>query len=472
MKHKPTEQQQNIIDHCVTGKHLIIEAGAGCAKTSSLEMIAEVLSPKRGLYLAFNKSIADDAARRFPSNVRCQTAHSLAFAAVGKYFSHRLSGSHLGTGATGQILCLEKDIQLSCGKVLSPFHLHRIVLDTVRQFCYSADPEISTDHIPFLEALPSESQEELAQMIEPALILAWGDLSSPHGQLKFSHDVYFKLWSLQRPIIPYDFLMVDEYQDTNAALEFVIGVQTCQVVVVGDSNQSIYAWRGCIDALGKAQGTRLPLTHSYRFGQGIADCANEFLHALGTSMRLVGKGQLSTIKDLSKEPVDAILCRTNATVFSEAAACLNDGNSVGISGGTEQLKLLAYAADKLKKGQHTIHPDLFLFKSWEEVEDHVKKEPRSELKPLVSIINRYSVQGVLGILDRMDDENYAKTVVSTVHRAKGKEWGKVRIASDFEEQDSDTQDRAELMLAYVAVTRAKEVLDYKTLSWIKQFFSN
>ncbi len=60
---------------------LRIDAYAGTGKTTTLRLLAES-TPKRGLYLAFNRSIAAEAAERFPTRVRCATAHSLAFRGV------------------------------------------------------------------------------------------------------------------------------------------------------------------------------------------------------------------------------------------------------------------------------------------------------------------------------------------------------------------------------------------------------
>jgi F-box protein 18 (helicase) len=38
----------------------------------------------RCLYVAFNKSVATEAQRRFPGNVDCRTVHSIAYSDVGK----------------------------------------------------------------------------------------------------------------------------------------------------------------------------------------------------------------------------------------------------------------------------------------------------------------------------------------------------------------------------------------------------
>ncbi len=70
--------------------------------------------------------------------------------------------------------------------------------------------------------------------------------------------------------------------------------------------------------------------------------------------------------------------------------------------------------------------------------------------------------------------------MSTVHKAKGREWSTVRIAEDFTEPlDPDNLDAAgeplpgriepgEARLAYVAVTRAQHRLDLGGLSWINR----
>jgi hypothetical protein len=62
-------------------------------------------------------------------------------------------------------------------------------------------------------------------------------------------------------------------------------------------------------------------------------------------------------------------------------------------------------------------------------------------------------------------------VISTAHKAKGREWSSVKIGTDFREpmnEDGSPTDpsRPECMLAYVSVTRAMEQLDRGSLAWI------
>jgi superfamily I DNA/RNA helicase len=65
-------------------------------------------------------------------------------------------------------------------------------------------------------------------------------------------------------------------------------------------------------------------------------------------------------------------------------------------------------------------------------------------------------------------EDRADRIISTAHKAKGREWESVLIADDFtpsDERQASGISRDEQMLAYVAVTRAMRHLDPSGLSW-------
>ncbi len=57
-------------------------------------------------------------------------------------------------------------------------------------------------------------------------------------------------------------------------------------------------------------------------------------------------------------------------------------------------------------------------------------------------------------------------MISTVHRAKGLQWKRVKVANDFRFKTADGRlmlDEDEMRLLYVAVTRAQHVLDISEL---------
>ena len=66
----PTEEQVAVVDAVEAGGALKVKAYAGAGKTSTLKLAAQALGRSRGLYMAFNKDIAAEAARKFPTNTR------------------------------------------------------------------------------------------------------------------------------------------------------------------------------------------------------------------------------------------------------------------------------------------------------------------------------------------------------------------------------------------------------------------
>jgi hypothetical protein len=80
---RPTDEQEAARDAFVQGRDLALIAGAGTGKTSTLILMGASVPKKRGIYVSFNREIAENAKTRFGPNVQCRTAHSLAFQHVG-----------------------------------------------------------------------------------------------------------------------------------------------------------------------------------------------------------------------------------------------------------------------------------------------------------------------------------------------------------------------------------------------------
>src|SRR5690606_15251612 len=127
--------------------------------------------------------------------------------------------------------------------------LARLTLETVQRYCWSADQELQQRHVPAVTGVESpDEQNAVARMILPFARKAWEDLTSLKGRLRFTHDVYLKLWQLTGPEIAADFICLDEAQDANPVIADVFSNQhDAQRVVVGDQCQAIYGWRGAVD---------------------------------------------------------------------------------------------------------------------------------------------------------------------------------------------------------------------------------
>ncbi|MGH3927249.1 MAG: DNA helicase, partial [Pseudonocardiaceae bacterium] len=69
----PTDEQAAIRDAARTEQDLVIEAGAGTGKTSTLRLLAQDQPRMRFLYVAYNKAIQVGAKWSFPDNVEVRT---------------------------------------------------------------------------------------------------------------------------------------------------------------------------------------------------------------------------------------------------------------------------------------------------------------------------------------------------------------------------------------------------------------
>lgn len=460
----PTAEQQNILDAFVTGENLVIEAGAGTGKTSTLKLMAEA-TDRKGIYLAYNKAIQMDAKATFPANVDCRTAHSLAYRTHAVPFQHRLRGARVTLRDTARILGISQPIQLTEEVVLTPTDIARITMDAVGRFCNSADTDIDRKHVPFIEGAEAH-MDAIRSAVTPLARKAWDDINDTNGKLKFQHDYYLKMWALDEPVLKADFILFDEAQDANPVIAGVVAAQThAQQIMVGDRCQAIYGWRGAVDAMSEFDGKQLILSQSFRFGPAIAAKANEFLAALNAPLRLSGFDKIESSLDTVENP-NAILCRTNAEAIAQAMRCQSEGKTVALVGGTAQIKAMAEASIDLQSGRGTSHPELLAFNNWNEVRAYSQEADGRDLKVFVNLIDNYGAQAVIEVADSaVKNEDTADIVISTAHKAKGREWNSVLIASDFKmiNEDGTPVGRSEMMLLYVAVTRAKVTLDCTVL---------
>ena len=295
----PTPQQQAILDAFLDGKGIAVQALAGTGKTTTLVLLARALmerSPEaRIVYTAFNASIVKDAKRgRFGRNVTASTMHSLARQAL-LQTGYAGKIEHADKGARwpeqwAEVLGIPEGTAAEARDGAAPAdaaEVARLVIATVRKFRESADSEPGRQHLPYL-AGPAGSP--LSETVLSYARQAWADISSAGNAkalaagraLRVEHDDYLKVWALSRPVINAEVIFFDEAQDVNDVMRAVVLAQPAQTVVVGDSHQSIYGFRGAIDALKDwPADIVLPLTQSWRFGPDAAEFGNLFLRSLG-----------------------------------------------------------------------------------------------------------------------------------------------------------------------------------------------
>ena len=481
----PTPEQRTVLEAAIEPglRCLVIPAGAGAGKTSTLKMLETVL-PGLGQYTAFNRSLVTESKTKF-RKAKCSTTHGLAFGTVGKLFSHRLNAPRVRSEQVARQLGIE-DLELTVGtaddgsplsRKLSAGYLAGQVTVAIRRFCQSADDRITDRQFKLIEGidLPDAAgkvgranNDIVRGYLLPFAERAWADLSSPTGTLPFSHDVYVKVWQLgkgpNKPLIPADYILLDEAQDTAPVFLDVLKQQTHALLIfVGDSNQAIYEWRGAVDAMAAFDDApRCPLSQSFRFGQRVADVANSILAGLEKPTDLILRGLESipsrVITELGEPvPVKCVLTRTNAAAISTVMDARAEGRTTHLIAGVDEILAFVRAARDLMSGRSTSHPELGCFSNWSEVVTYSKTDEGSDLRLWCKLIDDFGPEEIIAALSDQGKEADADLVVCTAHKSKGREWDSVRLAGDFPPacrmSDSDRR------LLYVAATRAQRVLD-------------
>ncbi|MDO4223489.1 MAG: 3'-5' exonuclease [Acinetobacter sp.] len=474
----PTDEQLAAIQQAQQGQSFKVIAYAGTGKTTTLQMVSQALGHRRGMYLAFNKAIANEAQQKFHANVNCRTFHSLAYRSVPRNITDKLRLPRLSPSFLAQEYRLTPvTVRRLMGNryekyTILPNQLANLVSNGVNYFCSTHAPYLAPHHIQMPAWLHEDDVTPLQQHLYPYLERRWLESINPQHQVGIGHDIYLKLWALSEPQIHSDFILFDEAQDADPLmLGILLKQKSTQVIYVGDAHQQIYAWRGAVNAMQRLPLPESRLTTSFRFGQGIADIANYFLYALDEKIPVRGyaKRQSHIIKhaQTTKQQYDAILCRTNARAMELLVAGLNVGDRVGLQADHQRLSKFVEAASLLKQGKRSLDvPELAWFNSWNDVHEYCETDEGSDLKTLVKLVDDHGTDQLKRTLNKIIPLEQADYVISTAHKAKGLEWNNVHLEDDYQfkinQQDYKISDE-ELRLLYVASTRAKSSLNISNI---------
>jgi len=474
--HGLTDEQQEIVQRPFPGTEssLVVQAYAGTGKTHTLHAFAKARPNEKIHYLAFNKSMADEAASKFRGmkNVRVSTIHSLAYQEIGKKFRERLG-----------------DIQLT---QLSPL--------IGKYFPYAAYYKAGYALKNWLEAFLSSSEKTTgkffarhctarhqrhlsdddidADALADAVEELWLNIVKGEGPcegLTMPHNAYLKLYQIAGRQMKSRFVLIDEAQDVTDCMISIVSEQKAHRIFIGDSFQQIYAWNGAVDSLRKlekAGADSLFLTRSFRCPDHVADMANRYLTLLGAKKPFRGNGKTDF-----KPSQPCILARSNAALFKEAWNCVRNGEKLSFLGGFDGygfsiLLDLQYALyEKFEK----IH-DPWLkeeFNTFDEILEYAETADQ-HLLSRCNIVRQYrsKIRSMYVEIKKAQalNANSADVVFSTTHKAKGAEWGEVYLCDDFVSiaklnNDACTSEkpvtvrREDLNILYVAITRSKGKID-------------
>jgi len=486
---RPTSEQLQILEAASRGDNLRIRAFAGAGKTTTLRLIAEKLAPHPGVYVAYNRTIAQEAAHKMPPNIRSRTAHSLAYAAIVRGNPGYRRKLEDGGRVTMQRLREHLDIEPGYG--LTPAQIAGAVNHTLKRFLFSTAPAPLEEHVADRERklvqmrYGEEAERAFVRYVLGLTREAWRRMADPNDPFPLSHDGYLRLWVESEDLPRARTLLIDEAQDLNPPIiakarqfERAGG----QVILVGDPNQQIYAWRGAQNAMDAfAHYRELPLTHSWRFGPAIAQVAQSILDLLGERHTIVGRGPKDSRAYMVENPLAfapklglpfTVLARTNASLIEAFIELTAAGLSVSFNGGASELVQMLEDFIAIQEGR--VPPPgrpLAGFASIDELEEYAAaaNEPG-----LVRLVEHYGgkkklplARTILDLLRNPPEGGRGRVLLSTVHKAKGGEWESVFLMNDFVSLPPERLVpklplrgvlREEFAILYVALTRPKREL--------------
>lgn len=482
---KLTEEQQSIIEHLDNMK---IKAMAGTGKSTTLLQHAASYPKYKKLCIFFNKSMADDMSRRARSlripNLDVRTSHSLAFKEM-----RILNNYELGNFHSYDLLRIIPRMTYSQENLA----ICSFAIELYNSWCKSDKDhwkDISEQYFSNIKfvRMPLSQKKYIIELVSHI------DTAIREKKLPLPHGTYLKWFQLEKRKLPYDIIYIDEAQDTSPVVEDIFNNQDHAIrIVVGDPNQSIYAWNGAINSLDRFDFPVKYLTQSFRFPSRIADLANEVLEwktYLGgsyydPSMKLKGWDK----KDSRGNNLHAVLTRTNSQAIGKAIQDLIEDelySTAYFEGGIDGYintgivtiyDLLFFKNNKKDKVRSEF---LLTFKDFSEFYDFSEEHEERDFLRTIKLVQKYGNKlfQYIPILKRrcVKNKKNASIVYSTAHRSKGLEYSHVTILDDSFITKAEVQEETEqqylpkerindidqdINLMYVAITRSQGGLKTK-----------
>ena len=322
------------------------------------------------------------------------------------------------------------------------------------------------------------------------------DLIGKQGNLDESKDVVRRAAEMiengevEQSKIAKSVLVIDEAQDMGADDFRLVQAlmhqnEEMRVIAVGDDDQNIYAFRGSdsryMQSLVSEEGAKLyEMTDNYRSSKVVVDCANRFVQRMPSRIKctpiqsVTGKdGKVSALKSLLDAEIKvqgstAILTRTNEETMQVAYELAQRGLHATVAqsmGGFRfgNLAEVRYFLKQLGRNEISISKE-----KWHEAKQHTLETYSSST--CLSVIKRFfaDFEATRKVFYHSDLREFIfesniedfiaaddqSVFVSTIHKAKGREFDTVYLLSPV----PDGRDINDMRAYYVGLTRAKRVL--------------
>lgn len=239
---------------------LLIQAGAGSGKTKTLtHRIAYIIA--NGLATPYN-ILAVTFTNKAAKEMRARVAHLLSENADSRGFMPymgtfhsicvrllRMDGEYIGI-PHGYVIFDESDAQaaikqaskqLGIDEKSFPARVIKSIISNAKNELLTPEEFAGSANSPAMEAA-AKIYPLYQQALKEAAALDFDDLINRTVYLLESQPMIREKWQMQ-----FRYVMIDEYQDTNAAQYRLVRLLTNKnrnIAVVGDDWQSIYSWRG------------------------------------------------------------------------------------------------------------------------------------------------------------------------------------------------------------------------------------
>lgn len=470
----PTPEQQSILEAAHRPGNLIINALAGAAKTTTLEMIAKELRSAPILSLAFNKRIQEEMEKRLPDHVASQTLNGLGHRAWARSVGKRQL--RLDSGKSRRLLKaeLEKIGRIARADEYERFSETLALIRTAKIAGYVPDGAFSVRGL--TDSIPWEEEIDRPQLRLVDLVLRAGIAESFDGTIDFDDQIYMP--TLFNGAFPrYSLVLIDEAQDLSSINHAMLRRLVSQrVIAVGDPWQSIYGFRGSVSGgmalLSSTFGCdEHGLSVSFRCPRRVVEHARRrvphFQWRPGAP-----DGSVEWMEEWSSENIPdgaAIICRNNAPLFSLGFRLLRHGRRSKFSGvdiGPQLVKILRGLGD----GGLAQEKVLAAIDRWEAAQ-LTKTKSADAVRDRGECLRIFATQGInLGAAVAYAEALLAQEgpiQLLSGHKAKGLEWDTVfhldpwRIPSKWATTHEEIEQ--EKNVDYVITTRAKSRLVHVNL---------
>jgi len=482
MTDKLTPQQETFLATAEPGNResIALRARAGTGKTYSLRGWASS-AKGGGLATSFSKSTVMELGNKMPTKFQCKTQHGLGYAAIrssGKFTQMDSSKIFNLVGDFGKDNDIDFRDQGDLRKLISlaktfgiqpdrngPEGLIQDTYDNWEQMAENFDIDIGKHTIEHARHLLKESNH----------------LALKEGTIDFDDMLYISLlWPHRFPRYPT--ILADEVQDFNSLQHLMLRrllLPNGRLIAAGDDRQAIYAFRGALadsyTQLVQDFGmTELPLTVSFRCPRAVVLEAQQYVPDIEPAPGAI-EGSVTYPSSLALADVPkTVLCRNNAPLIRLALALLVSGRTVEVAGQDIGKGLVTLTKRITKKNLPSQEFQARLTK-WRDRETAKYPRRKGRINDKFMALHALSqhhrdlagIQKHLSELyPNLDNKNRrpADVHLTTIHRAKGREWPQVLFLDPQllpSEYATSEQDRLqEANLAYVGVTRAQEELVY------------